>query len=224
MDLTTQFGLPIVVVPHWDNTEGGTHDTSHCYIGERRFALLESELEVGVIGIDEHTAATIDFESDVLTISGNSSVTLRGSETVRLAGGDSIELTDARQILGTRVPHIPELPKEPRRFDFRQALFDGDLDRALSAVLEEAPVDATDLRSMIIELGSVAGDGLVEPRDRVGGFVDLMLRVRADARSGGDYQLSDTIRDGLARLGVEVRDTADGVEWEIREGAGRWAM
>jgi hypothetical protein len=32
------------VIPHYDNTEGGTHDTRYCYLGERRLRLIESEL------------------------------------------------------------------------------------------------------------------------------------------------------------------------------------
>ena len=31
-------GLPAVVVPHYDNAEGGHHDTRFCYLGERRLA------------------------------------------------------------------------------------------------------------------------------------------------------------------------------------------
>src|SRR5690606_27330356 len=27
-------GLPAVVIPHYDNAEGGTHDTRFCYLGE----------------------------------------------------------------------------------------------------------------------------------------------------------------------------------------------
>src|SRR6266571_3494942 len=33
-----------VVIPHYDNAEGGTHDTRFCYLGERRLAALEALL------------------------------------------------------------------------------------------------------------------------------------------------------------------------------------
>ena len=61
LDLLGQItGIRAAVVPHYDNAEGGTHDTRFCYLGEPRLAGLEAELpaEVGVLGVDEHTAAS----------------------------------------------------------------------------------------------------------------------------------------------------------------------
>ena len=37
-------GLKAAVVPHYDNAEGGTHDTRFCYLGERRLRVLEAAL------------------------------------------------------------------------------------------------------------------------------------------------------------------------------------
>ena len=46
-----------VVIPHYDNAEGGTHDTRFCYMGERRLAVMEAMLpdDAWVLGVDEHT-------------------------------------------------------------------------------------------------------------------------------------------------------------------------
>ena len=35
-------GLRAVVIPHYDNAEGGHHDTRYCYLGERRLARMEA--------------------------------------------------------------------------------------------------------------------------------------------------------------------------------------
>ena len=32
----------LVVIPHWNNAEDGTHDTRFCFMGEPRFRRLES--------------------------------------------------------------------------------------------------------------------------------------------------------------------------------------
>ena len=37
-------GLPAVIIPHFDNAEGGHHDTRFCYLGERRLSMMEREL------------------------------------------------------------------------------------------------------------------------------------------------------------------------------------
>jgi cysteinyl-tRNA synthetase len=68
---------------------------------------------------------------------------------------------------------------------------------------------------MIVRLGDAAGRGLVDPREVVGGFVNLLLDLRRDARAANRYEDSDRIRDGLSQLGVEVRDTGDGQEWDF---------
>jgi cysteinyl-tRNA synthetase len=68
---------------------------------------------------------------------------------------------------------------------------------------------------MIVQLGDAARRGLVDPHTVVGGFVELLLDLRRDARTARRFTESDRIRDGLADLGVEVRDTEHGVEWAL---------
>jgi len=79
LDLLGHFGLNLVVVPHWNNAEGGTHDTRCCFMGESRFKMLESMLpeDVSVLGLDEHTACIIDFDRQEVSVKGIGTVTLR---------------------------------------------------------------------------------------------------------------------------------------------------
>jgi len=79
LDILGHFGLNVVVVPHWNNAEGGTHDTRFCFMGEGRFRKLESMLpeDVSVLGLDEHTACIIDLEREEISIKGVGSVTFR---------------------------------------------------------------------------------------------------------------------------------------------------
>lgn len=72
-------GLPAVVVPHYDNAEGGHHDTRFCYLGERRLSILEHELpdEAFVLGVDEHTAVLLDLAEASATVVGNGCLTVR---------------------------------------------------------------------------------------------------------------------------------------------------
>ena len=60
-----EIGLEVAVVPHYDNAEGGGHDTRFCYLGERRLSALEPQLPDGawVLGVDEHTALVIDLDA-----------------------------------------------------------------------------------------------------------------------------------------------------------------
>jgi peptidase E len=86
MDILKQFGFDLVVVPHWNNAEGGNHDTRFCFMGEPRFRQLVSLLpeDVSILGLDEHTACILDFNTDEAVIKGIGTVTLQraGSEMV----------------------------------------------------------------------------------------------------------------------------------------------
>jgi len=79
MDVLGNFGFNLVVVPHWNNAEGGTHDTRRCFMGELRFRELVAMLpeDVSILGIDEHTACIIDFDKNLAEIKGLGRVTLR---------------------------------------------------------------------------------------------------------------------------------------------------
>ena len=82
MDILKDFGFNLVVVPHWNNAEGGTHDTRFCFMGEPRFRQLASLLpeDVAILGVDEHTACILDFENQEAVIKGIGQVTLQQAE------------------------------------------------------------------------------------------------------------------------------------------------
>jgi cyanophycinase-like exopeptidase len=79
LDLLSGLGLPVAVIPHYDNAEGGHHDTRYCYLGERRLSLIEPDLPDGawILGVDEHTALVLDLDSLTATVEGNGTVTVR---------------------------------------------------------------------------------------------------------------------------------------------------
>jgi cyanophycinase-like exopeptidase len=117
-------GVAAAVVPHYDNKEGTTHDTRYCYLGEERLALLEESLpdEVGVLGVDEHTAMVIDVERRTMTVSGNGLVSVRRrGTTTPFAAGESMGLDELSALLrGERAAAasavavgVPEQAAEP---------------------------------------------------------------------------------------------------------------
>ena len=48
-----------------------------------------------------------------------------------------------------------------------------------------------------------------------GKVMDMVLDLRAKAKAAKDWATSDHIRDELAALGFEVKDTKDGVTWKL---------
>ncbi|GAB6099826.1 cysteine--tRNA ligase [Halanaerocella petrolearia] len=56
----------------------------------------------------------------------------------------------------------------------------------------------------------------VENEGLVGPLVELLLELREDLREQQEYQLADKVRDELAELNVEVKDTPQGTEWKVK--------
>lgn len=255
-------GLEVAVIPHFDNREGGRHDTRFCYLGEERMLALESQLpaEAGVIGVDEHTAAVLDLSSGRVEVHGAGGLTLRrqGREHV-LPAGSVVELEEVSSILrgesgaqitaavavatmveGAGATAAPSAQPTSLRevaavlqAQFDERLTAGDADGALESALalEEAleewsadTVQGSDrsaarrsLRGMMVALAGAAVSGLQDPRDLVDPIVRVALEARTQARSAGDYAMSDALRDGLAAAGIEVRDTPEGPQWTFSE-------
>ena len=95
LNLLGDLGIPGVVIPHYNNAEGGHHDTRFCYLGERRLIALEKELDAHeyVLGVDEHTGLVIDFDAGSSRVVGNGVVTLRVDGASRtFASGETIPL------------------------------------------------------------------------------------------------------------------------------------
>jgi hypothetical protein len=87
MGVLGEAGLSAAVIPHYNNAEGGNHDTRYCYLGERRLSRMEEDLEEGVfvLGVDEHTGLILDLDQGSATVVGLGVVTVR-------AGGRSAEI------------------------------------------------------------------------------------------------------------------------------------
>ena len=249
-------GIFAAVVPHYDNAEGGRHDTRFCYLGEQRLESLEELLPdgVGVLGVDEHTAVVVDTGARMVTVHGAGGLTMRYrgvSEVV--ASGSSIPLNDvAAYLSGRRAGHVPAaqaatftpaadaVPQETTsllstarnlRSRFDACLAAADADGALAACLdlEEAIHDWSadtlqsddidiarrSLRAMLVDLAGAAVRGLRDEREVLAPVIEVAISARQRARAAKDYALSDVIRDELAAAGVSVRDTPDGMAWDL---------
>lgn len=157
-------GVSAAVIPHFDNREGGRHDTRYCYLGEQRLAVMESLLPEGVavLGVDEHTAVVFDRAADLVSVHGAGGLTVRaaGREHV-VPTGTSLSIGELQALLTGQAPAasvaapraeqrevIADAPattslrdlaaEEKSRFDARLAA--GDADGALEVALnlEEA--------------------------------------------------------------------------------------
>lgn len=64
-----------------------------------------------------------------------------------------------------------------------------------------------------IRLGGADANADLKPFE---GAVDLLMEIRSNAKKNKDWSTSDLIRDKLAALGFNVKDTKNGVEWTLK--------
>lgn len=101
LGLMQQLGLRVAVIPHYDNAEGGNHDTRFCYLGEERLCLLEQSLppDAWALGVDEHSAIVFDLGAGTAAVFGRGVVTLRhGGRSVALGAGEVVPIEQLAEL------------------------------------------------------------------------------------------------------------------------------
>ncbi len=116
LDLLPIAGLAAAVVPHFNNAEGGNHDTRYCYMGERRLRLLEEQLadDAFVLGVDEHTALILDLGARSATVAGLGAVTVRRhGASARVEAGQSMSIGCLANLAGQETAELPATQPAP---------------------------------------------------------------------------------------------------------------
>ncbi len=67
----------------------------------------------------------------------------------------------------------------------------------------------------LLGLRASGADASSHREEAFGKVVDMVLDLRSKAKAAKDWATSDRIRDDLAALGFEVKDTKDGATWRL---------
>ena len=51
--------------------------------------------------------------------------------------------------------------------------------------------------------------------DKLDGTVDLLIKMRAEAKANRDFSTADQIRDNLKALGIQLKDSREGTTYSI---------
>jgi hypothetical protein len=196
LHLLDHFSFPLVVIPHWNNAEGGTHDTRFCYMGEPRFRHLESLLppDVSILGLDEHTVCLLDLETGEAKVKGVGRVTLRhNAQEIAFEPGESFALELLRG------------SNQPQRWS--------DQNRGLMAPAGEFAVEAGSFWSDVQAAEAVFERGMEHRRPEI--LVSALLELDRIIW-GGQQDLEDPefiaqarerFREMLVRMGSSMSDS-----------------
>ena len=85
---------------------------------------------------------------------------------------------------------------------------------------EKEDLNKTSIKSKLILIGSVLGilqdKSFNKASDELREKVELLIKERLDAKNQKDFDLADKIRNELLDLGVEIKDTSDGTDWNLK--------
>ncbi len=65
-------------------------------------------------------------------------------------------------------------------------------------------------------LGLKQEDSAAGQEELTSSLVNILINLRKEARVRKDFATSDLIRNELSQLGIEVKDTKDGMEWSFK--------
>jgi hypothetical protein len=193
INILARFGFNLVVIPHWNNNDGGTHDTRFCFMGEARLKQLESYLpeDVSLFGLDEHTACLLDLEKEEACVKG------LGGVTLRRRGIERVFRT------GDRFP-LAVLQGEDRERE-RPWKGSGQADAAPTGKQAEGTFEDS---IHFIERAFNHGLDKLETREIISALLDLEHKIW-ETRQGPEshevlFQARDTFRKLIVSLGVKL--------------------
>ncbi len=206
LNFFADFGLSLIFIPHWNNNDGGDAlDTSHCYVGTDRYnglmAMLEGEHITGDFarlrgdahGDDhrEHTVVGIDENTALIVDPAAAQCRVMGPGGVTIVRGGSEK-------------HFPngDTFATGELGDFRLPEGDAHICDDVWQRTRKGIAEAEAERERPVEM----------PKE-----VLALVEQRQAARAAKEYARSDELRDEIAALGWQVKDTADGAEVEPLE-------
>ena len=172
-----------------------------------RFFLLQS-----------HYRSTTDFSEEALQAAENGLQNLH--EIIREIGEAETDRADPFDLEEFRGEVVSKLNDDFNTAQAIAVLFDR-LKPLRKAVREgQAPSNLNEVMELLHEivdgvLGLWPEGGGSDHRELTEELIELLLEIRTNARKEKNFELSDTIRDRLNEMGVEVMDSAEGSRFTI---------
>lgn len=179
-----------------------------------------SPMTVRFFMLQAHYRSPLDFSNDALKAAE------KGFKRMMTAIGtlDKIQVSDSSTV---DVANLKAKSYEALNDDLNTPiliahLFDG-VKMINSLAVGNEKINAEDLEALKVLYRSLVFDvlGLNEEGEEEGNseildkVISLLLTTRNEAKKNKDWATADRIRDELTNLGIAVKDTKDGFEWEI---------
>jgi hypothetical protein len=215
-------GLSLAVVPHFDDNSGGeNYDSRFCYMGGRRFDLLQEMLppDVTILGIDAYTGICFDPNLQRASVFGQSGITLIGDGDERhFRAGETIGFEDfhssARHVMrsesGRSFGYEFSDNAESMANDDDPLASLSDFVERLSTLKEPEKVE------LLARIAAARTQDESRPGQNEDALIDLVLSLREELRQAKRFDVADQARRALEDMGLEIGDSPQGAQWTRR--------
>ena len=71
------------------------------------------------------------------------------------------------------------------------------------------------LNAFVFDILGLMNESSEDNLEKINGVVELLIKLRKEARENKDWELSDQIRDELIELGIQLKDGKDGTTFSV---------
>jgi len=192
LNILNAYDLSCSVVPHFNNKEGGNHDTSYSYVGKNRIEKLLQQSYSNILGIDEHTALIISGKEGLFQVKGLGKLTVINKKGVHEFDNGTAENLSTLQDLLKPDKKNTENQKEILKNESQDTHY-------LKQIAKlEIEVEKNKLNN-----------------ERFSKIVEELISLRGKLREEKNYELSDTIRNILESCNLQIEDGGEDIKWSI---------
>ena len=210
LNILNAYDLSCSVVPHFNNKEGGNHDTSYSYVGKNRIEKLLQQSYSNILGIDEHTALIISGKEGLFQVKGIGKLTVINKKGVHEFDNGTAEnlsiLQDLLQPEKSMLEYTEE--QDDKYFSTQHPLDDFVLDD--EELKEKETVYLKQIAKLEIEIEKNRKNN-----ERFSQIVEQLISLRGKLREEKNYELSDTIRNILESCNLQIEDGGEDIKWSI---------
>ncbi len=188
------FNLNCTIIPHFNNKEGGSHDTSYSYVGKRRMDTLLDKEFTNIVGIDEHTALILNGKDNSFEVEGIGNVTvINHKEEKKFEKGKIYDLNDLKKLLSLSKNNIYKNENTEIKLD-----------------------DISELNEQIAKL-KLQIQNEKNYSEIFNTLVEDLISLRNLLRDKKKFGESDNIRDLLEKLDIVIEDDKKSSNWSFKD-------
>ena len=84
-----------------------------------------------------------------------------------------------------------------------------------SLIADDLEVFKTTINAFVFDVLGLMNESAQDNSEKINGVVELLIKLRKEARENKDWALSDQIRDELIELGIQLKDGREGTTFSI---------